>query len=99
VEKDKVISTIEPVGQKAWPNQMVVNNTSPNIYGSFLLMIENTSCPRIFKIPDLAIMAVDYSFPCKRNFVSKQSTHLEVRHVYNSAELFHQLMELVPYEI
>ena len=55
---------------------MVVSDTSPNIYGKFLLMMENTSCLRIFEVPDMAIVAVKLPF-----LVSKQNTCLEVRHV------------------
>jgi hypothetical protein len=52
------ISSIEPVSQKVRPNQIVVNNNSPIIYGKFLLIVENRSYLRIFEVPDMTIMTV-----------------------------------------
>ena len=44
---------------------MVVKNTSPDISSNFLLMVENTSCLRIFEVLDMGTVAVDYSFHCE----------------------------------
>ena len=78
---------------------MVVNNTIPKMYGKVLLIVVNTSCPRMFEVPYMASVAVDYSFPCEASLVGRENIRLEVRHVYNLVQIpltgFHALGKVI----
>jgi hypothetical protein len=62
--------------QKGWQNdrsqQMITNNSSPDVYGKPMLVNSDEHCMRVLIVPDVAIPAVEVPAWCEAGLISKQ---------------------------
>jgi hypothetical protein len=75
----KVSCSIQTGQQNDSSQQMITNNSSPDVYGKPLLVNSNERCMRVLIIPDVAIPAVEVPVLREAGLISKEDAYRKGR--------------------